>query len=178
PSDNNLSIPLTETLEATNSSSSTAKTTGSSQLSSESTPALPTIDTIFVPPAPPPPALPSPPVPNPPAAPVITTIIPVQTNAASTSIAGTAEANSTVTLSNNGSPVGTTTADGTGHWSVNNIALTDGANYSFTATTTDAANNTSGPSNALAFHDSQNAPAAPLITTTAPAQYNAASIST
>ena len=114
---------------------------------------------------------------TPPAAPVITTTAPAQDNAASISIAGTAEANSTVTLSNNGSLVGTTTADGTGHWSVNNIALTDGANYSFTATATDPANNTSGPSNALAFHDSQNAPAAPVITTTAPAQDNAASIS-
>ena len=90
---------------------------------------------------------------TPPAAPVITTTAPAQDNAASISIAGTAEANSTVTLSNNGSLVGTTTAYGTGHWSVNNIALTDGANHSFTATATDAANNTSGPSNALAFHD-------------------------
>src|SRR5262249_62421391 len=92
--------------------------------------------------SPPPTALPFPASPNPPGAPVITTTTPAQDNAASINIAGTAEANSTVTLSNNGSPVGTTTADGTGHWSVNNIALPDGADYSFTATATDAANNT------------------------------------
>ena len=72
--------------------------------------------------------------------------------------------------------VGTTTADGSGHWSINDIALSNGANYSFTATATDAANNTSGPSNALPFHDDQTPPAAPVITTTAPAQNNASSI--
>ena len=61
-----------------------------------------------------------------------------------------------MTLYNNGTSTGlTTTADGTGNWHVNNVALTDGANYSFTAKATDTAGNTSAPSNALAFHDDQ-----------------------
>ena len=98
-----------------------------------------------------------------PVAPVITTTAPAQDNASSISIAGTAEANSTVTLYNNGVSIGTAAADGTGHWSVNSIALTDNTNYSFTAKATDAAGNTSTASTALAFHDDQTAPAAPTV---------------
>ena len=48
-----------------------------------------------------------------------------------------------MTLSNGGSVVGTTTADGSGNWHVNGIALSDGTDYSFTATATDAAGNMS-----------------------------------
>ena len=91
------------------------------------------------------------------AAPVINTTAPAQDNAASINIVGTAEALSTVTLYNGASVVGTTAADGSGNWHVNGIALTDGTDYSFTATATDAATNTSGASNALAFHDDQTA---------------------
>ena len=47
-----------------------------------------------------------------------------------------AEANSTVTLYNGASQVGTTTAGGSGDWHFDNIGLTDGADYSFTATAT------------------------------------------
>ena len=107
---------------------------------------------------------------------MITAVAPAQNNASSINIAGTAEANDSVTLSNKGNVVGTTTADSGGHWSINGIPLSDGADYSFTATATDAANNTSGPSNALNFHNDQSAPSAPVITTTAPAQNNASSI--
>ena len=76
-------------------------------------------------------------------------------------LAGIADANSTIMLSNNGSTVGTTTADSSGHWSVPGIALSNGVDYSFAATATDTTNNTSSPSKALAFHDDQSAPAAP-----------------
>ena len=136
-------------------------------------PTPPAPDSLFVPPAPPP----APPVPNTLVVPVdITAVAPAQNNASSINIAGTAEANDSVTLSNKGNVVGTTTADSGGHWSINGIPLSDGADYSFTATATDAANNTSGPSNALNFHNDQSAPSAPVITTTAPAQNNASSI--
>src|SRR6266436_5295219 len=111
-----------------------------------------------------------------PAAPVITTTAPAQDNASSIDIAGTAEANSTITLYNGSAVVGTSTADGSGNWHVNGIPLTNGADYSFKATATDAATNTSGFSNVLALHDDRTAPAAPVITTTAPAQDNASSI--
>ncbi|MCT7971026.1 Ig-like domain-containing protein [Laspinema olomoucense] len=61
--------------------------------------------------------------------------------------AGTAEANSTVTLFKDGTSIGTTTADGTGNWTFDYTAttLTNGT-YSFTATATDTTNNTSNPS--------------------------------
>jgi Ca2+-binding RTX toxin-like protein len=112
-----------------------------------------------------------------PAAPVIMTTAPAQDKASSIDIAGTAEPGSTVALYNNGNPVGTTTTvDAGGNWQIKAIALTDGADYSFTAKATDAAGNTSGASSALAFHDDQTAPAAPAIMTTAPVQDNASSI--
>ena len=97
---------------------------------------------------------------TPPAAPAITTTAPAQDTAASINISGTAEANSSIALYNKGTALigGTATADGTGHWSVSGIALTNGADYSFTAKATDAAGNTSGASNALAFHDNQTVP--------------------
>ena len=95
-----------------------------------------------------------------PAAPVITTTAPAQDKASSIDIVGTAEANSTVTLYNGADAVGTVVADGSGNWHVNGIALSDGADYNFQATATNAAGNTSPASNALAFHDDQTPPAA------------------
>ena len=90
--------------------------------------------------------------------PTITTTAPAQNNATSIDIAGTAEANSTVKLYNGVTLVATLAADASGNWHDNGIALTDGADYSFTTTATDAAGNTSVPSIALVFHDSQTAP--------------------
>jgi hypothetical protein len=107
---------------------------------------------------------------------VISTTAPAQDNAASIDVAGTAEAGSTVALFNNGSQVGTATADAQGHWAVNGVTLIDGADYSFTAKATDAAGNTGASSNTLAFHADQSAPNAAVISTTAPAQDNAGSI--
>ena len=64
-------------------------------------------------------------------------------------ISGTAEANSTVTVYRDGVSVGTTASDGSGAWSFTpGTSWADGT-YSLTATATDAANNTSGPSNTV-----------------------------
>ena len=62
---------------------------------------------------------------TPPTVPVISTTVPAQTNAASVDVAGTAEANSIVTLYNGSSVVGTTTADGAGHWGITHVSLKD-----------------------------------------------------
>ena len=173
--DNDSSSQSSTSLQVTKSSGAALKANGATATALDSAPTPPTPpapDSLFVPPAPPP----APPVPNTLVVPVITAVAPAQNNASSINIAGTAEANDSVTLSNKGNVVGTTTADSGGHWSINGIPLSDGADYSFTATATDAANNTSGPSNALNFHNDQSAPSAPVITTTAPAQNNASSI--
>ena len=165
PDNSGSSQSLTTTsLEVTNSSSGASKTSGATTSVSDSDATSPTslaLDSIFVPPAPPPAALPSAPP-----APVITTTAPAQNNASSIDIAGTAEANSTVTLFNNSSTVGTATADSSGHWSVPGVALSSGVDYSFTATATDGAG-TSKPSIALAFHDNQTAGPTAVATVTA-----------
>ena len=165
PDNSGSSQSLTTTsLEVTNSSSGASKTSGATTSVSDSDATSPTslaLDSIFVPPAPPPAALPSAPP-----APVITTTAPAQNNASSIDIAGTAEANSTVTLFNNSSTVGTATADSSGHWSVPGVALSSGIDYSFTATATDAAG-TSMPSTALAFHDTQTTGPTAVATVTA-----------
>ena len=165
PDNSGSSQSLTTTsLEVTNSSSGASKTSGATTSVSDFDATSPTslaLDSIFVPPAPPPAALPSAPP-----APVITTTAPAQNNASSIDIAGTAEANSTVTLFNNSSTVGTATADSSGHWSVPGVALSSGIDYSFTATATDAAG-TSMPSTALAFHDTQTTGPTAVATVTA-----------
>ena len=165
PDNSGSSQSLTTTsLEVTNSSSGASKTSGATTSVSDSDATSPTslaLDSIFVPPAPPPAALPSAPP-----APVITTTAPAQNNASSIDIAGTAEANSTVTLFNNSSTVGTATADSSGHWSVPGVALSSGVDYSFTATATDGAG-TSKPSIALAFHDNQTTGPTAVATVTA-----------
>ena len=147
----------TASLGVTNSSSGASKTSGATTPVSDSSATSLTLDSIFVPPALPPLAPPSAP-----AAPVITTTAPAQNSASSIDIAGIAKVNSTVTLFNNGSTVGTATADSGGHWSVPGVALSSGLDYTFTATATDATG-TSAPSTALSFHDSQ----AALATVTA-----------
>ena len=125
-------------LQVTKSSGAALKANGATATASIFAPTPPTPpapDSLFVPPAPPP----APPVPNTLVVPVdITAVAPAQNNASSINIAGTAEANDSVTLSNKGNVVGTTTADSGGHWSINGIPLSDGADYSFTATATDA----------------------------------------
>src|SRR4029077_20114971 len=106
-----------------------------------------------------------------PNAPLIVTTAPSQNTALSIDIAGSAEANSTVTLLNGASQIGMTTADGSGNWHVNGITLVDGGHYSFTATPTDAAGNSSCPSNPLTFDEVQNhAPVTSPVTLTAIAE--------
>ncbi|MBA4720690.1 MAG: BapA prefix-like domain-containing protein, partial [Alcanivorax sp.] len=70
------------------------------------------------------------------------------TNDTTPTLTGTAEAGSTVTIFQDGTEIGTTTADAGGNWSFAPAALADG-DYSFTATVTDAANNVSDPSPAF-----------------------------
>lgn len=69
------------------------------------------------------------------------------TNNSTPVITGTAEANSQVELYKDGQLIGATNASATGTWQIQLAALTNG-NHSFTATTTDAAGNTSSPSSA------------------------------
>lgn len=86
-----------------------------------------------------------------PAAPVITTASPFVTTNTSPEIAGTAEANSTVTVYVDGEEDGTTTANALGVWAYAFDELDIGSTYSITATATDAAGNESAASAALAL---------------------------
>ncbi|HLL00560.1 MAG TPA: Ig-like domain-containing protein, partial [Myxococcaceae bacterium] len=80
---------------------------------------------------------------------------------------GTAEANTTVTVIVDGAPVGTTTANAAGTWSlVQPTALADGQ-HTVRATSTDAAGNTSPSSNTNAFIIDTTPPAAPVVLTPA-----------
>jgi hypothetical protein len=77
-------------------------------------------------------------------------------------INGTAEANSTVTVFQNGGSIGTATADGSGNWSkVDSNTLVNGTTYQFTATQTDVAGNTSVATANYAATIDTAAPAAP-----------------
>jgi hypothetical protein len=77
-------------------------------------------------------------------------------------LAGTAAANATISVYDNGVFQGTAIADGLGVWSYTTAALNDG-NHSFTTTATDAAGNVSGFSSAYAIIVDTVAPAAPTI---------------
>ena len=67
-------------------------------------------------------------------------------------LTGTAEDGSTVTISDNGTQVSTTTANAsTGAWSFTIGTLADDSTHSYTVTATDAAGNVSQPSTALNF---------------------------
>ncbi|RSX06212.1 hemagglutinin, partial [Sphingomonas koreensis] len=73
-----------------------------------------------------------------------------------------AEANATITIYNNGTAIGTTTADGAGAWSFTPAALPPGA-HSFTVSATDAAGNASAQSAAYAITIDTSVPAVPTI---------------
>ncbi|WP_191971091.1 Ig-like domain-containing protein, partial [Methylobacterium soli] len=99
-----------------------------------------------------------------PGAPAITTL-PGLTNNATPIITGTAEAGTTVTISDNGTVLGTAVAGANGIFSFTPTApLAQGAN-SFTAVAQDAAGNASGPSAAVALTIDSVAPGVPAITT-------------
>jgi hypothetical protein len=100
-----------------------------------------------------------------PTAPVVT----APTNGSSTNdptptYSGTAEPNSTVTVTVDGVVVGTTTADGTGAWTFTVVTpLADGA-HTVNTTATDAAGNISSTSNTNTFTVDTATPTAPVVT--------------
>ncbi|WP_145953570.1 Ig-like domain-containing protein [Alloalcanivorax xenomutans] len=85
------------------------------------------------------------------------------TNDTTPTLSGTAEAGSTVAIFQDGSEIGTTTADGSGNWSFTPATELAEGDYSFTATATDAAGNTSDPSTAFEVTVDTTAPAAPTV---------------
>ena len=100
-----------------------------------------------------------------PPAPAITTITQTVNDSSSLTIQGTAEAGSTVTLTNNVNsltPTATAASDDT--WSID-VTLAEGDN-TFTATATDVAGNTSGASDPVTITLDTTPPPAPAITTT------------
>lgn len=87
----------------------------------------------------------------------------VPTNDNTPTFTGTAEANSTITISENGNVIGTAPVDGTGNWNFTpNPALTDGS-HNLTIITTDAAGNVSTATTFNAVIDTA-APVVPAIT--------------
>ena len=82
------------------------------------------------------------------------------TNVNTPSFTGTAEANSTVTISSDGTTVGSGVADGSGNYSVATSALTNGTHL-IKATATDGAGNVSGLSSGINLTIDTTAPLAP-----------------
>ena len=76
---------------------------------------------------------------------------------------GTATANATVTVYENGQPVGTVQADGTGAWSFTPSAPLGNGSHTWTATVTDAAGNVSPTSPGFTLIVDTAAPNAPVI---------------
>jgi hypothetical protein len=103
-----------------------------------------------------------------PAAPVI--VAPVDgyaTNNITPTVAGTAEANSTVDLYAEATiHIGTATADAAGNWSITLAATAEGT-YSLTARATDSSGNVSAVSTAVSATIDTTAPAQPVITSPA-----------
>ncbi|WP_155520787.1 Ig-like domain-containing protein, partial [Ralstonia solanacearum] len=88
------------------------------------------------------------------------------TNDSTPTFAGTAEAGSTITLYDNGTAIGTTTADASGNWTFTpSTALADGS-HSITVTATDSAGNTSVASTAFTLTVDTAAPATPTLNPT------------
>ena len=75
-------------------------------------------------------------------------------------LTGTAEANSTISIFDNGVVIGTAQADGAGNWSFTTPTLTEGA-HTFTARATDVAGNTSAASTVTTVNVDLTPPAAP-----------------
>ncbi|WP_423196817.1 hypothetical protein DFLDMN_000344 [Cupriavidus sp. H19C3] len=85
------------------------------------------------------------------------------TDDATPTLTGTTEAGATVELYDNGTKIGTVTADDTGAWSFTpETALAEG-DHSLTVTTTDPAGNVSEPSAAIAFAIDVTVPESPAI---------------
>ncbi|WP_262462519.1 Ig-like domain-containing protein [Alloalcanivorax balearicus] len=85
------------------------------------------------------------------------------TNDTTPTLTGTAEAGSTVAIFQDGTEIGTATADGSGNWSFTPATELAEGDYSFTATATDAAGNTSDPGAAFELNVDTTAPATPTV---------------
>ena len=93
---------------------------------------------------------------------VINSYVNAANDTAAQALTGTAEDGSTVTIYDNSTQVGTTTADAaTGDWSFTIGVLADASTHGYTATATDAAGNVSQTSPALSFVVDTTAPATP-----------------
>ncbi|MFM2153715.1 MAG: Leukotoxin, partial [Pseudomonadota bacterium] len=86
------------------------------------------------------------------------------TNDATPTLHGTAEANSTVTVFEGVTSLGTTSADETGAWAFDVASLGDGE-HAFTAQANDAADNTGSASDTFTVTVDTQAPAAPVVQT-------------
>ncbi|WP_224981934.1 Ig-like domain-containing protein [Geomonas agri] len=108
---------------------------------------------------------------TPPTVPVITTVtddvapqagtVPNDgyTNDTTPTVSGNAEAGSTVKVFDGGQLVGTVVADDAGHWAFTSTPLADGSTHTFTATSTDAAGNTTSSAGGYTVHIDTTAPA-------------------
>jgi len=102
---------------------------------------------------------------TPPAAPVVSTPANGSTIADNTpTYTGTAEPGSTVTISVDGTVVGTATADSSGNWSFTPVTGLTNGSHSVNATATDAAGNLSPVSNTNTFTVDATIPVAPVVT--------------
>lgn len=112
----------------------------------------------------------------PPAIPVITTVIDDQpgssqlsngqlTNDTQPTLNGTAEANATITIFDNGTEIGTTNADDDGNWSFTPDEALDQGEHRFTVAATDSAGNTGGESTPFTIKLDSVAPLAPTLVT-------------
>ncbi|WP_245392789.1 Ig-like domain-containing protein, partial [Salinicola halimionae] len=87
------------------------------------------------------------------------------TNDATPTLTGTAEANTTVTIFQNGTELTSVTADADGNWAFTPATLDDG-DYTFTARTADVAGNVSPVSTEFTLTVDTQAPAAPTLDAT------------
>ena len=112
----------------------------------------------------------------PPAIPVITTVIDDQpdssqlnngqlTNDTQPTLNGTAEANATITIFDNGTEIGTTRADDDGNWSFTPDDALNQGEHRFTVAATDSAGNTGGESTPFTIRLDSVAPLAPTLVT-------------
>lgn len=84
------------------------------------------------------------------------------TNDATPTLSGTAQANATVTIYNNGAVLGTTTANAAGLWTFTPAGNMTEGTHAFTATATNA-NGTGSPSSSFSVNIDTTAPSAPSI---------------
>jgi MYXO-CTERM domain-containing protein len=112
-----------------------------------------------------------------PAAPTLTPALPALTNATSLTVAGTTEANATVTVQVTGMTAVTTTADGAGGWSVSAPLPASDGSCSVTVQSADALGNLSPLSAPVSVTVDRTGPAtAPTLAPALPALTNATSL--